>query len=137
MKKIFTILFVCFAFQSMAQGNLQFNQVLTFNGTINNSQPLGATYSVPANKVWKIKHLTEMPLFYISSNGYFNLYHGLMVNVNGSWFQSPSTLKETFLKTGDTIKIGYYNQDTKSNQFSNVNFSFDYLISIVEFNIIP
>jgi len=54
MKHLITLTFLFFLSISNAQGNLQFNQVLTYGGTLCAScnQPIG---TVPAGKVWKIE----------------------------------------------------------------------------------
>ena len=46
MRQLLTILLLLFAFQSMAQGNLQFNQIINIKN--------GDIYTVPAGKVLKI-----------------------------------------------------------------------------------
>jgi hypothetical protein len=137
MKKLYTILFICFALQSFAQGNLQFNQVLTYTGTINSIQSVGTTYTVPINKVWKIKNLTEISNYVANNSIGLALYRGLMVNINNKWFPFPNNFKEMFLKAGDTIKMGYYDQYIQSSQITDPNSSINYLMSIVEFNIVP
>jgi hypothetical protein len=54
MKHLINLTFLFFLTISNAQGNLQFNQVLTYGGTLCAScyQPIG---TVPAGKVWKIE----------------------------------------------------------------------------------
>jgi hypothetical protein len=54
MKHLITLSFLFFLAISNAQGNLQFNQVLTYGGTLCAScnQPIG---TVPAGKVWKVE----------------------------------------------------------------------------------
>lgn len=54
MKHLITLTFLFFLAISNAQGNLQFNQVLTYGGTLCAScnQPIG---TVPAGKVWKVE----------------------------------------------------------------------------------
>ena len=67
----------------------------------------------------------------------FPYYRGLMVCINGKWFPYPNALKETFLKSGDIIKMGYYDQLNQITQIQDPTLSIDYLMSIVEFNIVP
>jgi hypothetical protein len=136
MKKILVIAFVLFNLKSYAQGNLQFNQVLTYAGTINSTQSLGTTYTVPANKVWKIKSVSDFGLYSSNNVNGFQLYKGIMFCLNNKWI-FISSLKETFLKAGDTIKIGYYDQYLGTSQVPISGVNFDYFISIVEFNIVP
>ena len=54
MKHLFTFCLILFLGTCSSQGNLQFNQVLTFGGTLCAScnQPIG---TVPVGKVWKIE----------------------------------------------------------------------------------
>jgi len=54
MKHLITLTFLFFLSISNAQGNLQFNQVLTYGGSLGagSSQNIG---TVPAGKVWKIE----------------------------------------------------------------------------------
>jgi len=139
MKKLFTILFICFALQSMAQGNLQFNQVLTYNGTITGSQ-FSPTFTVPTGKVWKIKYCSDSR---VGSCGGYNIwtYFGYGVYINSTWtiVSSNNALNELFLKSGDTIYFGYGKHTDPLNNCPGglSNAAYDYLISIVEFNIIP
>ena len=90
-----------------SQGNLQFNQVLTYGGTLCAScnQFIG---TVPVGKVWKIE-----------SKG------GSTINtVNGNTV--PQTISYPFwLKAGDNL--GHYTG----------TFVTDWFISILEFNIVP
>jgi len=141
MKKLFTILFICFALQTFAQGNLQFNKVLTYNGTITGSQ-LSPTYTVPTGKVWKIKYCSDSRTGGCSGYNIWTSF-GYGVYINSTWtiVSSNNALNELFLKSGDTIYFGFgkhsdpSNNCPSSNQFTNT--SYDYLISIVEFNIVP
>ena len=135
MKKLFTILFICFALQTFAQGNLQFNQVLTYSETLNSTQLFGSVFTVPANKVWKIKSVSDYPLNYIGNNGTNNVYKGFMACINNKW-TFISTLKDSFLKAGDTIKLGFYDQSS-GTPIPATSANLDYFISIVEFNIVP
>ena len=52
MKHLITLTFLFFLSISNAQGNLQFNQVITYTGTFQGSLVLG---TVPNGKVWKIE----------------------------------------------------------------------------------
>lgn len=138
MKKILTIALLLFSIATFAQGNLQFNQVLTFSGTLSSTQSQGTIYTVPANKVWKIKYLTEKIAYTGAQNSLnIGLYRGLMACINSKWITNSSLLKETFLKAGDSLKLGYYDEYNPSSQLSDNTIKLDYLISIVEFNIIP
>ncbi len=107
MKHLLTLCFFLFFGTFFSQGNLQFNQVLTYGGTLSASsyQSIG---TVPVGKVWKIE-----------SKG------GSTINtVNGN--AVTQTISYPFwLKAGDIL--GHYT--TGSAQ--------DWFISILEFNIVP
>ncbi len=94
-----------------AQGNLQFNQALLFNGTTLNT--------VPAGKVWKIEHQAQS---YTSSGS--GIQSSLIINgvnwyLNGTSGSLPSG--PIWLPGGATV-AGW-------GQYTNYN--------IVEFNIVP
>ena len=83
MKNIVLILLMIFTFQlSNAQGTLQFNKVITkmvassgsADGTDGSFSVLG-TFTVPANKIWKINHFTANTAYTIN-NGTLNQYGG-------------------------------------------------------------
>jgi hypothetical protein len=107
MKHLFTISFLFFLVISNAQGNLQFNQVLTYGGTLCAScnQPIG---TVPAGKVWKVEFKEG----------------GALVGINGinlSFAQLPC-----WLKNGDVVFMNGNNSSTQA-----------FFLSIIEFNIVP
>ncbi len=52
MRQLLTILLLLFAFQSMAQGNLQFNRIVNFKS--------GNNYTVPAGKVLKLVSINAL-----------------------------------------------------------------------------
>lgn len=94
-----------------SQGNLQFNQVLTYNGSGGNS----AIWTVPVGKIWKIESVLMVNMSGTSTfkiNSFVVLYNN--INPQPIW-----------LKPGDF------------SQFSMSNAGNSYFISIVEFNIIP
>ena len=99
-----------------AQGNLQFNQVLTY--AVNTTQ--ANIYTVPSGKVAKITKAIE--------NGYSSPYYGKFT-INGTTQDQSSNYDKTksgvWLKAGDTIgsKVGTI--------YDNHIF-----ISIIEYNII-
>jgi hypothetical protein len=136
MKKIITIAMLLFSMASYAQGNLQFNQVLTYNGTLTPSQFVSTTYTVPTGKIWKIKYVTHLP-YTTTQSIYTNnqpVNYGFALNINSKW-QFGENFTEIFLKSGDTIKLGWTNQTAPSG-FNAPFANFDYVISIVEFNIV-
>jgi hypothetical protein len=86
MKKIFTILILLFAVNSIkAQGNLQFNQVknleITGTTTLNGALQLTTigSITVPSGKVWKIESVTAFENT-IQAN-YYTYGLGLKVNI--------------------------------------------------------
>ena len=106
-KLLFILTIILFSFSSQAQGRLQFNQVLTFNGSGSST-----LYTVPVGKVCKVvKGLYASN----SSNGWYLQYkvNGTGGNIDGMW-----------LKEGDVL-----NSDT--------NYGYGYLISLIEYNITP
>ena len=107
MKHILTFSFLLLFGTFFSQGNLQFNQVLTYSAVIcsNCNQPIGP---VPVGKVWKIEFKEG----------------GGCLNVNGmvlSLTQLPC-----WLKSGDVVALSG-NYSSTQNVF----------VSIVEFNIVP
>jgi hypothetical protein len=132
MKKLILISgFIFFSLNSFCQGNLQFNQVLTFSGALTGSTTISPTYTVPAGKVWKIEYLSETRKR-TGSTG--NPYFGAVINGTAQNIEIGSN--PIWLKEGNTI---YYR---------NYGFNLDgldgwgtllqsYLISVIEYNIIP
>jgi hypothetical protein len=118
MKKILTIALLLFSMGSYAQGNLQFNQVKTFNGNI--YMPLLDT--VPNGKVWKIESMG-----FSKSNNYMTINGTPYLNFSDPYFLGNSiinsqTIKETiWLKSGDVLGWQGYS----------------YVITLIEYNIIP
>ena len=102
--------FLCWGF-FVAQGNLQFSQVLVLDG--NQNTP---TYTVPAGKVWKVESATIS-----SGSGY------LALSINGSgasivtYANGGNNLP--FWVPGGTL-IGFYIYQTGK-------------VSILEFNVVP
>ena len=133
MKKILTIAILLFSMASYAQGNLQFNQVLTYTGSLNNTQQVSSTYTVPLGKIWKIKYVSNLPFKIVSQGTYADYYAGFGLIVNNIWTYGGN-YNELYLKAGDTLKIGYYNQSFQSTYFAGI--TFDFVISLVEFNIV-
>jgi hypothetical protein len=133
MKKIlFLVLFslcsLLFVPCSNAQGNLQFNQVVSlsqsFIGTAGGSNTFnytGSPITVPSGKVWKVEK--------ISVNG-GNNGSGVRINNLHSLSVSDANTGPIWLKASDELKI-------YTSCYSCVSLSGSYFISIVEFNIIP
>ena len=115
MKTRILILLMAISFIGNAQGDLQFNQVLTY--TVNTSQ--SNIYIVPDGKVAKIVKAVE--------NGYSNQYYGKFT-INGTNHKQNSNYDQisgAWLKAGDIIG-------------SDVGIIYsDYiLLSIIEYNIV-
>jgi hypothetical protein len=108
-----------------SQGNLQFNQVLTYGGTLNaglistnngNYQYSSPAYTVPSGKVWKIESV-------MSVNSIHMIVNNLAVGNMGSG-QSPTF--PLWLKAGDVLRFAYSSSSANT-----------YFFSGIEFNIIP
>ena len=135
MKKILSLvvaLLFTASLSSFAQGNLQFNGVKTFTGTIVSQtagQNSSAVQTVPANKVWKVEKIFTSSAPYTGNGNYFVTLMALKINgVECNYFYSGDKQAEVpfWLKAGDTFSLVL-------NSGSNIN----YCISIIEFNIVP
>lgn len=112
-----------------AQGNLQFNQVLSYSQLYNTSNSSGtysytsSTYQVPIGKVWKVEKFL-MNKINISSSGF--------LRINNAYELAPSDVNSgpIWLKSGDQLVA-------LTSQSGGSNYSGAYFISIIEFNIIP
>jgi len=125
MKKIILILVLIMAKNELkAQYNLQFNQVLTFNGNaLSNSFLVIGT--VPTNKVWKIEtwntNWTELNILINGTRFIYANYY-----VNGSMVMS-SNYNPIWLKSNDILEV----------QVPNNGLTPPYFFSIIEFNLVP
>ncbi|MFM2037564.1 MAG: hypothetical protein RL432_503 [Bacteroidota bacterium] len=130
----FFFLFAFFILGSLnAQGNLQFNQVVTYTGTGSGSFSYSSpTWTVPAGKVWKVEsaspNVANAPVT-----------RAININAGSSWgsFALMTASQETtispfpiWLKAGDQIQL-----QAAGNCCSTTSFS--YAISILEFNVVP
>ena len=123
-KAVLLSLFFLFCLTSFAQGNLQFNQVISNAGLTSNANT-GYTsynsiaYTVPTGKVWKLEYVFGMNAsWYITVNNNIVYY----INISGQQLERTSPI---WLKAGDVLKF--------SSIYSANNFYF----SGIEFNIIP
>lgn len=110
----FLILFV--AKLSFAQGNLQFNRVISENVNLNQNER-STLITVPIGKVWKIEAMNLS-----------DKLHPLDYEINGNAY-TVSTLNygnNIWLKSGDTFSM------LNNSIYSNHGF-----YSIIEFNIVP
>jgi hypothetical protein len=130
MKLLGILLFLCVTESFVGQGNLQFNQVLTFNGSLGG---IAGTYTstsqiVPVGKVWRIDHVGYAPSLFTTSTR-------VGININGSI--SLCYANGTFdhnicpiwLKQGDDLAFHFNHGST--------SLTCNYVLSIVEFNIVP
>jgi hypothetical protein len=123
----------CFLVQfSFGQGNLQFNQVLTYSGEFlaNDESPqTSAVYTVPANKVWKIEFL---------SNPLRGPENGPRPVINGKSLYVDPGSNPIWLKTGNTIQYEALGAATYA-AYSDPKYKpyRSWLVSIIEYNIIP
>jgi hypothetical protein len=121
MKKIF-ILFAILQFSLLfnvkAQGNLQFNQVISQIGQLSfcSGSP---TWTVPAGKVWKVEYFSRTwNMFYV--NGF---------SINGSGSMNEGVL---WLKAGDYVTFV-----STCNIYAGFNQPATYVFSAIEYNIVP
>jgi hypothetical protein len=125
MKKILYSLLLLLAassFLAQAQGNLQFNRVISESISLNPSQS-STLITVPAGKVWKIEAVE-------ANHSGSTIYK---YEINGQVFAisngSPSRINHgLWLKAGDTFRV--LNGPTGNNNTP-------YYYSILEFNIVP
>lgn len=103
MKHLLTLSHLLFLSTCFSQGNLQFNQVLTFGGTLcaSCSQPIG---TVPAGKVWKIE-----------SKG------GATINTVNGVSVTQSISYPFWLKAGDIL--GHYTGSAQDSFISIIEFN--------------
>jgi hypothetical protein len=147
MKKIiFIISITLLAFNSQAQGTLQFNQVITivhdtalgYLGPGQSAQQTFNDYVVPPNKVAKINKA------HFCWNGDENnsptcgicFYPSNQLIVSGVTFNNWADAQGVWLKSGDSISV--YIQQSVANYggwFSNQQF--ESIVSLIEYNIIP
>ncbi len=111
MKKL-VLIAICFvSLQLSAQGNLQFNQVLSLD-----ANSAGNPVTVPAGKVWKIESVA-----FSSNNAYFQIQWGGV-----SYFvlnnTTPYANLPYWLPSNESVSL-----------VANVNAK----VSIIEFNVVP
>ena len=125
-KSILIVIGLLFYVYSFSQGNLQFNQVLSYaqlhglsSCGSNVCSWTGPTYTVPTGKVWKIEHFAQGGQYPASLlvNSSFEIN-----SVNGS---------PVWLKAGDQIQL------RRVCTTANCASGGSYLLSIIEFNVVP
>ncbi len=117
MKKYSLILFFLITLGAKAQGNLQFNQVITKSGylTCGSSSDV---LTVPSGKVWKLEYYTNS-----NDEGGFHIY------INNIQFVSGTDSRPVWLKSQDNLR---YSQTTT---IYGTCYPTYYFLSIIEFNI--
>jgi hypothetical protein len=130
MKKVFLIAILSiFAIVSKAQGNLQFNQVLTYGGFVggqivpNGSFSINSTdiWEVPMGKVWKLENWTSTD--------------NIQLLINDILFISKYD-RVLWLKPGDRVRFNYFG-GCSGGPGGCFIVSASYFISILEFNVVP
>jgi hypothetical protein len=127
-----------------SQGNLQFNQVLSYSGSLScNTNYCGqistSTYTVPPGKIWKIESVgyncsavssyRSYPFLIINGVACFG---GLTSNSNTAIITGNLINSPIWLTSGDILKYGMDSNSATGGQMSiSIHFS------IIEFNIIP
>ena len=115
MKHLFTFLLVAISATSFAQGNLQFNDVISFSGTTYGTQTIQLD-TVAVDKVIKVTSL----------NVTANYAQIIINNITNSYGSSLSDVNfPIWLKEGDILGIQ-----------STWNGNYNYHISGIEFNIV-
>lgn len=135
MKKLFFIACFFLAIKVTAQGNLQFNQVLTYSQQYASTTYVSGThsyasssYQVPTGKVWKIEKF-----LYSATTGFSS--HSTLLKVNNISFVKDTdvNLGPVWLKSGDQFVVS----SRLENGSSSYPINGSYFISIIEFNIVP
>jgi hypothetical protein len=129
MKYIVVLFFALLFNEAHAQGNLQFNQVVTVSTT---------SMTVPAGKVWKVESYSESEVTFNSnySSGCVNVnYHRpLVINNNNYYFfgnMATASSGANYITTGNKLPIWL-----KSGDQIRTVCSSDFA-SAIEFNIVP
>lgn len=128
------MLFFGFQTNTIAQNNLQFNQIITSDTMITGSVywPSGVShessiYIVPNDKICKIVK-SKLDIRSTSGSSYWD-YEDFKIN------DVAVNIDEVWLREGDEIKFEAGGQNSNSNSYS--NYIFEYFISIIEYNLIP
>jgi hypothetical protein len=135
--------FILASTTSRAQGNLQFNQVITYTGSIQWStaqagQPFfvnGPQWTVPSGKVWKVEHKKKTPFqnlgFYLNGISVVDIFRSSNVYGYSGVSIDNSIL---WLKENDIINFAATAGNGENNGTGG---TVEYVISILEFNVIP
>jgi hypothetical protein len=130
MRSFLFSIFLLLGMFSFSQGNLQFNQVLSYSQTFNTSASgsiysfTSPLYTVPSGKVWKIEKFVMHETSSSLTSGW------LVVNSGCKLFPDEVNSGPVWLKAGDEFVA-------KVSVSGGSNFSGDFFISIIEFNVVP
>ena len=116
MKYIYTFLFVAISATSFAQGNLQFNQVLTFVGNTTETN----IYTVPTGKVAKI---TKAIQYWSSSSS-----NKLQFTFNGA---------TNTIGNSDISGMWLRENDFLGSSVGSAPYGNKWILSVIEYNVIP
>jgi len=125
MKKLFLFFIFLISFKQVNSATLVFNQILTYSGFTDVAGSI-LYYVVPANKTWKIEYIknqlktsSDWVIKISTGSGFSNLPdHSGLVGLPAS--------TNIWLKANDSISIQGYPGSSK-----------DYMLSIIEYNIVP
>ena len=124
-----------------AQGNLQFNQVLTYTGSIQwSAQPWqgflvnGPQWTVPSGKGWKIEHkkkaLYQYLGFYLNGIGVVDIF-----TTSNAFGPSAVSVDNSILCLKENDIVNFATQGNVNDIGGSG--TVQYVISILEFNVIP
>ena len=120
-KLILLIIFGLSSFFVNAQGNLQFNQVLTYSGSLA-ADTSTANYTVPSGKIWKVEFAEG------GQRGIQLIINNIAaIDIADDGSSGDLVVKSFWLKAGDLLKINNGNGQSSGT----------YFVSIIEYNIIP
>ena len=116
-----------------AQGNLQFNQVLNYQGELYTGNLSSPVYTVPTGKVWKIEYFTPFKFGPTEPIGTIGLYiNGIAV--------SDEKSATIWLKAGASVQYnnnGYFTSISAVYQTAYYKALRSYQLSVIEYNIVP
>lgn len=136
MKHLFTFLLLAISASCFAQGNLQFNQVLSFNYSTslgNYTSSNVDTLNVPEGKVWKITSASSVRV-----NGSSLLPPtSCAIKVDNHVLSKNSTSGAISVQTPYWLKSGPHTITLSSISSTVQIYTFHGSISIIEFNVLP
>ena len=127
-KALIIITITLIAWSTKAQGNLQFNQVLSINGTLAGSSILASTaYTVPSGKVWKLESTFDYAQTFFVGD--------CILSVNNIYIRSlgSNQYAPDWYTSGDIIKVILIPYNNGNNYIATTE---NYRLSIIEYNIV-